>query len=328
METSEMTPPLAPEPVPIDREEGSRFYTPILFLVFNRPDTTRRVFEVIRQNRPVRLYIAADGPRVSHKGETERVGEVRKIVSQIDWPCEVKTLFRDCNLGCKRAVSGAIKWFFEQESEGIVLEDDCVPHEHFFLFCSELLERYRHDDRIGFISGTSLFDLQKDSFIFDNEDYVFSKYLSVWGWASWKRVWEDYDPEITSWPVDQYPILALTENMRMRSIHKKLFDSVYNGKIDTWDYQVSFMLWKNSRLAITPRFNLIENIGFDSDGTHTKSSVDPMVTLSRMSRNTLKFPLIAPRLMIRNRLYEQRLEALASRSIIQKLFERIISYVK
>lgn len=300
---------------------------PILLLVFNRPDTTRRVFDTIRRVQPARLYLAADGPRASRAGEVERVKEVREIVSNIDWPCEVKTLFRDSNLGCKNAVSEAITWFFTQEPEGIVLEDDCVPHPQFFLYCGELLERFRNDERIGFISGTSLYDLRKEGLTWDGEDFVFSRYLSVWGWASWRRVWKDYDPDILSWPIDKEAISALTENSRLRSAHIKLFDKIHAGLIDTWDYQVGLMLWKNSRLAITPRFNLIENIGFNDDATHTQSANNLMAKLSRMSPSNLTFPLTSPHLIMRNRFYEKKLEALSTRSLIRKMCERLIDYV-
>lgn len=302
------------------------FGTPILFLVFNRPDTTHRVFEVIRNARPERLYLAADGARTSRKGETERVNEVRQIISLIDWPCEVKTLFRETNLGCKKAVSSAISWFFEHEPEGIVLEDDCVPHPQFFSFCAELLERYRDDERIGIISGTSLYDIYKEQLNWDKEDYIFSRYLSIWGWASWRRVWKDYDPDITCWPIHEKTISELTENARVRSSHKALFDKIHKGEIDTWDYQVSFMLWTTGRVAVTPRFNLIENIGFNFEATHTKSSSTVMAQLSRMSNENLTFPLTPPRVMIRNRSYEKKLEKLATRSILHKILERLASY--
>ena len=128
--------------------------SPVLFLVFNRPDTTRRVLEAIRQAQPSQLFIAADGPREGKSGEAEKCADVRRIVNEgIDWDCEVKTLFRDKNLGCKVAVSRAIDWFFEHVEEGIILEDDCLPHPTFFRFCEELLNKYRDDERIGQISG-------------------------------------------------------------------------------------------------------------------------------------------------------------------------------
>src|SRR5690606_34245197 len=128
--------------------------TPILFLIFSRQDTTRREFEAIRAAHPRQVFIAADGPRPHKEGEAERCEECRKIASEVDWPCEVHTLFREENLGCGRAVSGAITWFFEHVEEGIILEDDTLPGPGFFRFCSELLERYRHDTRVMAVSGS------------------------------------------------------------------------------------------------------------------------------------------------------------------------------
>ena len=312
----------------LENIDKTSFDTPILFLVFNRPDTTRQVFEAIRNARPEKLYLAADGSRALQQGEVERVNEVRRIVSIVDWPCEVKTLFRETNLGCKRAVSSAITWFFEQETEGIVLEDDCVPHPQFFSFCADLLEHYRYDERIGIISGTSLCDIRKEQLNWDKEDYVFSRYLSIWGWASWRRVWKDYDPEINCWPIHKKAISELTENARIRSSHKALFDKIHKGEIDTWDYQVSLMLWVTGRVAITPRFNLIENIGFNFEATHTKSSNTIMAKLSHMSNEDLTFPLTPPSVMIRNRSYEIKLEKLDTRSIWHKIVERLMSFAK
>lgn len=158
--------------------------SPVLFLVFNRPDVTQRVFDAIRQARPPKLYVAADGPRKDKAGEAERCKAVQNIVSMVDWPCEINKLIRDENLGCKIAVSGAIDWFFRQEPEGIILEDDCLPHPDFFLYCDELLEKYRDDERVGLISGTALGDIRAKNFISGDEDFIFNRYPSIWGWAS------------------------------------------------------------------------------------------------------------------------------------------------
>lgn len=154
--------------------------TAVLFLVFNRPETTKTVFEAIRKAKPKRLYIAADGPRKHREGENEKVSSVRQIVTYVDWPCDVKTLFRDENLGCKSAVSGAITWFFNHEEEGIILEDDCLPHPDFFPFCESLLKRYANDERIWVITGNNF----QNGIQRGEASYYFSRYNHVWGWAS------------------------------------------------------------------------------------------------------------------------------------------------
>ncbi len=174
-----------------------RFDVPILLLAFNRPNQTRRVFDAIKAIQPTKFYFAADGPREGRAEEAILCQTVRtSILENIDWDCEVKTLFRDKNLGCKYAVSSAISWFFENEPEGIILEDDCLPDASFFPFCAELLEKYRHDDRIMMISGDNY---QKDKLRTDYS-YYFTRYNQIWGWASWRRVWNLYDVEMKLLP--------------------------------------------------------------------------------------------------------------------------------
>jgi hypothetical protein len=301
--------------------------SPILFMVFNRPDVTRRVFDAIRKAKPPKLYIAADAPRENKAGEVERCRVVQEIISKVDWPCEVNKLIREKNLGCKKAVSSAIDWFFSQEPEGIILEDDCLPHPDFFTYCDELLERYRNDERVGLISGTALVDMTKDDLLWDNEDFVFCRYFSIWGWASWRRVWADYDVSISTWKDRRDDIAALTRNARLRTIHNANFDAVSGGQLNTWDYQLGYMMWASSRLAITPRFNLIENTGFGEDATHTKRSGGELELRSRMSSKRIKFPLSAPNLMCENYAYTAYLERLSTRSILFKAYSQIYNFV-
>ena len=170
--------------------------TAVLFLLFNRPDTTTHVFEKIRQIKPQRLYVASDGPRESYDGEIEKVIKAREIASKVDWPCELKTLFRDKNLGCKKGVSSAITWFFEHEEQGIILEDDCIPNLDFFNFCENLLIRYSRDKRIFTITGSNF---QNGKWRGD-ASYYFSKKFHCWGWATWKRAWKLYQGDILFWP--------------------------------------------------------------------------------------------------------------------------------
>lgn len=302
--------------------------SPILFLVFNRPDVTQVVFDAIRAARPPKLYIAADGPRPSKTGEIERCQGVQEIVAKVDWPCEVYRLNRQENLGCRDAVSSAIDWFFSCESEGIILEDDCLPHPDFFTYCDDLLEKYRNDDRIGVISGTALVDMEKEGILWDKEDFVFCKYFSIWGWASWRRVWKDYDASISTWNARRNDIAALTRNKKLRKIHNSNFDAVSSGRLNTWDYQLGYMMWASNRLAVTPKFNLIENIGFGADATHTIRSGGVIERLSKMSQKRLNFPLSAPNLVCENNAYATYLERLSTRSIFLKLCSYLYNFVK
>ena len=257
--------------------------TAVLFLVFNRLDTTRQVFEAIRQAKPPRLYVAADAPRTEKAGEAEKVQDVRDCVMQnIDWECEVKTLFRDQNLGCKYAVSGAITWFFENEEQGIILEDDCLPSQSFFWYCEELLERYKDDESVYLVSGDSR---GTESFGM-KEDYGFCKYPMIWGWASWARAWKNYDPELHDWPKQRESLPFLISSHKPTiSFWEDIFERMYNKEIDTWDYQFSYLLLKNEGRCIVPKVNLITNVGFGADATHTFSAESAAANRKRYEIN-------------------------------------------
>lgn len=270
-----------------------RLTNPVLFLIFNRPDTTQRVFEAIRQAKPARLFVAADGPREDRPGEAEKCAQARSIIENVDWDCEVVTLFREKNLGCGKAVSSAIDWFFENVEEGIILEDDCLPSQPFFMYCQELLEYYRQDTRIMQISGSNFIKSEMD------ESYFFSKYGPCWGWATWKRAWKYYDVDMRLWPVVKgkklhYDFCFDEDEIKAR---EDIFDSVYNGAIDTWDYQWVFAKLVNNGLSITPKENLVSNIGFSEDATHTR---DKGNIRENFERKELVFPLLHPPFMLKN----------------------------
>lgn len=258
--------------------------SPILFLIFNRPDTTLRVFEQIRRVKPNRLYIAADGPR--DVNETDSCEQARDTIKAIDWDCEVKTFFRDENLGCKEAVSSAITWFFEQEEEGIILEDDCLPADDFFHFCDVLLEKYRFDTRIRHISGCNLQHGQ----IWGESSYYFSNMTHVWGWASWKRVWNDYDKDLNGYQeADVYQqFLKIFSEPLLSDAWTQIFIDLKAGKIDTWDYQLTIINFFNNSLSIIPNVNLISNIGFGAGATHTTSveNINANISLANISHIT------------------------------------------
>ncbi len=237
--------------------------TPILFLIFNRPDTTQRVFEQIALQKPLKLYIAADGARESKTGEFDLCETTRKIVETITWPCEVKKLFREENLGCKIAISSAINWFFEQEEEGIILEDDCLPHPDFFNFCEAMLDRYRTNDKVMHISGNNF----QEGLRHGESSYYFSSYAHIWGWATWKSAWKKYslllNPEEANALIDKR-FKHFLERKYWRMVVAKL----QSGEFNTWDYQWTMALWKYEGLAIIPNINLISNIGFGEASTH------------------------------------------------------------
>ena len=241
--------------------------TPVAFIIFNRPDTTERVFEAIRQAKPLKLLVVADGPRIDRPGEVEKCVATRAVIDRVDWECEVITNYSDINLGCKRRVSSGIDWVFSLVEEAIILEDDCLPAASFFQFCQALLEKYRHDDRIMHIDGTNLqFGQTRTPY-----SYYFSKYAGIWGWASWRRAWKNYDVDLKSW--EEFKMSQAIESVHINPYEQKywseILDRVYQGKIDTWDYQWNYACWSQGGLAVVPEVNLITNIGFRPDATHT-----------------------------------------------------------
>lgn len=261
----------------------------VLFLVFNRPDTTAQVFRAIRQTHPLRLYVAADGAREGREGEAERVAKVREIATAVDWPCEVKTLFREDNLGCKNAVSSAITWFFEHEEQGIILEDDCLPHTDFFSFCEQLLDHYRDDERVSVITGDNF---QAGRWRGEGT-YYFSRYNHVWGWASWRRAWKRYDRDLTFWPSWRHSedwTSKLPDKVE-RQYWAKIFDRMYAKQIDTWDYPWTASVWYYGGLTATPNVNLVSNIGFGEDATHTTSANSELTEMPTHSIGYLRHPL-------------------------------------
>lgn len=297
--------------------------SPVLFIVFNRPKQTIQVFAEIRKAKPPKLYIAADGPRFNKSDDLINCQRVRDLLSQIDWPCEVYRKYSDHNQGCKNGVSSAINWFFESEEEGIILEDDCLPKQDFFLYCDSLLERYRDDERIGLISGMGLMDLEDENLLWHQEDYVYSRYPLIWGWATWRRVWRDYDVSMKTWPENRRMISDYQSNEKIRKVNDLLLNKVYKNEIDTWDYQVSYLLWSTGRLSIIPKINLISNIGFDDTATHTKWRGNAKSTRFKMSSKSFQQVPSGPRLMIENKAYQRVRESYANRSIFSKLVERL-----
>jgi hypothetical protein len=265
--------------------------TAVLFLVFNRPDTTAQVFEAIRKAKPPRLYVAADGPRAERVGEAENCAKVRELATTVDWPCEVKTLFREENLGCKYAVSGAITWFFEHEEQGIILEDDTLPSQSFFYFCQEMLETYKNNERIKTICGTNI----KNGYT-SRHSYFFSRYALMWGWASWRRYWNQYELNIDSWP--QLKKQGWLKKIGMggfvfRRVWQAILDKTLLGPpvANWWGYQLIYSSWLNNGITISPSSNLIRNIGFSSDATHTFGE-HPI--LSNLVAREISFPLKHP----------------------------------
>jgi len=260
--------------------------TPVALLVFNRPETTARVFAAIREAKPPQLLVVADGPRSGRPDDVQKCAEVRRIVEQVDWPCTVLQDYADVNFGCKMRVSSGLDWVFSKVEEAIILEDDCLPDPTFFRFCQEMLALYRHDERIMMISGTNLLGEWKSTV----QSYHFSNNGGIWGWASWHRAWQYYDVNMSLWwePASRLKVsdvLGGGSRFRRRAIE---FDRAAAGKVDTWDYQWSFVQLLRSGLTVVSAVNLVSNIGFNVDATHT---VNPRTVYAGLPTFPCRFPL-------------------------------------
>lgn len=272
---------------------------PILFIIFNRPETTKVVFDAIRHVKPSRLYIAADGPRQHVTEDVDRCEETRRVVSSIDWDCRVFTLFGNKNLGCGKGVCEAINWFFENEEEGIILEDDCLPAPAFFQFCATLLHHYRNDTRIMGIGGNNFEGAKEDEFEYS---YRFSTIISIWGWATWRRAWmlNDYPMAHYAKITERKYLKASYDTIYEQDFYHYVFEKMHLGDDTTnshniWDFQWQFACKINSGLLLIPTRNLIVNIGLGKDSTNTKNAKSPGHDLSLES---LDFPLTHPDFMM------------------------------
>lgn len=280
------------------------FNTPILFIIFNRPDSTLKVFNEIRKLKPSYLYIAADGPRTEVEREYFLCEQTRnQVIKNIDWECDVKYLLRETNKGCGIGPVEAINWFFEYVEEGIILEDDCLPSPSFFFFCSELLKKYRKEQRIMTISGFNNLG------VFENKgaQYFFTKMGGIWGWATWKRAWQKYNFGVPEWKnIElQNVVLQSLRNESDRINMKNHLDKIVNGlSQDFWDYQWWFYRQLYDGLGIVPVKNLIKNIGFGNGATHTLQEDHFFATLDS---EEIKFPLVHPSVILRNEYYEELL---------------------
>jgi len=264
--------------------------TPVVLIIFNRPEKTAKVLEVVRQAQPPKLFVIADGPRKNYPNEPELCHQARSIIEQVDWDCQIFKNYSDINLGCRKRIGGTgLPWVFEQVEEAIILEDDCLPHPSFFRFCQELLKKYRYDERIMSICGTNVMIEWKS----DLQSYHFSQFFSSWGWASWRRVWKMYDADIKSWinPEIKNRIEETLLNKKQFLDYQNCFNQIYTKKIDSWAYQMLYLGLFQSCYSIIPSKNLISNMGFNSGGTNTLASSD---LRANMPISEIKFPLIHP----------------------------------
>ena len=288
----------------------NQLQTPVAFFIYNRAEVTQKVFAEIRRARPKRLLVVADGPRPDRPDDAMRCSAARRIIGNVDWPCEVSTKFSDVNLGCKKRVSSGLDWIFTTVERAIILEDDCLPDPTFFRYCEELLEKYRDDERIFHISG----DHFRVSGGRRPDSYYFSRFSFIWGWATWRRAWKYYDVDMNLWPLVRdggWLRSVLGSDAAVKSF-TRTFESVYHGSLDTWDIQWGLTCWMQNGLSIRPHVNLVSNIGFDQDATHTTGKS----VLGNLPTDAMAFPMDHPPLMMPDG-YEDRFspETLVTKSM-------------
>jgi len=266
---------------------------PVVLLIFNRPESTARVFAEIARARPPRLLVVADGPRPDRPGEQEKCMAARAVIERVNWDCEVLTNYSEVNLGCRRRVSSGLDWAFQTVDEAIILEDDCVPHPTFFRFCDELLPRYRDDERVFSVCGTGFAHGRSTP-----HSYYYSHHSPIWGWATWRRAWQHYDVEMALWPtVRDSNVLRGHFSPPVYRYWHQFFEHTHAGAIDTWDYQWHFACWIQNGLSVLPTRNLISNIGYGQDATHTVHPDDHLATLPL---EPMVFPLRHPPYVMRD----------------------------
>jgi hypothetical protein len=269
--------------------------TPVVLIIFRRPDKTIQVLEKIRQVKPSKLFVICDAPRSEKPDEYEKCEKSRAIIDTVDWDCEVIKNYADTNLGSFGRIPTGLDWVFNQVEEAIILEDDCLPDITFFRFCEELLEYYKNDQRIMAISG--------DNFQLGNQrtqdSYYFSRYTHSWGWATWKRAWKHFDMEMSVWQEvrDKQLLRLILNSDRDVKYWTSILQNVCDSKIKAWDYRWTFATWLQNGLTILPNVNLISNIGFGEGATHTVSMKNPWINLPTQP---MSFPLRHPQFVIRD----------------------------
>ena len=299
--------------------------TAVALIFFNRPSTLQQVFDKIKQAKPPKLFLIQDGPR--NEQDIVKIQECRKVVSNIDWDCEVITDYAEENLGCGVRPQSGITNALKQVDKLIILEDDCVPELSFFQYCEELLEKYENDERIAYISGLNHFE----EWDFGGASYGFTKTGAIWGWATWRRAWARYDYAVSEIN-NEYIQKLLKSNMidaeKRIGVWKETNQLVMkNQKISYWDWQWGFVKYSQSQYVIVPQYNLICNIGTGVDSTHAqtaKATHKKYKDYNHMPTKTIDFPLTHPKHMLCSKDYDERVVKTNRGNIFTNIVKSII----
>ncbi len=277
----------------------SILYTPVVFIIFNRPDLSAKVFEEIRRARPSKLFIVADGPRPDYPEDIQKCMDARSVADQVDWACDVRKNYSETNLGCEHRVSSGLNWVFDNSEEAIILEDDCLPDQNFFRFCQEILERYRENPHVMVVSSCNFqYGNKREPY-----SYYFSRFHHPWGWATWRRAWNHFDFDMKQWPAardagwlaNKFPCRRLLkdiwrDDVRTVRFWTNTFQQTYESRKNTWDYRWVFACFLKEGITVMPDRNLVTNIGFGEGATHTKNGRCKLM----LSEVPMVFPLKHP----------------------------------
>ena len=278
--------------------------TPVLIIIFNRPIFVKNLINILRQVKPSKIYVVADGPRNFILEDKDNCIKAREEINKIDWVCDIKRKYSDKNLGCGINPSEGISWALKDSEEVIILEDDCMPNIEFFRFCDNLLEKYKLNDQVMMVSGNN-HTFNKYDF---SHSYDFSHHTQTSGWATWRRAWSKYDISMSSWPeFRSFDWLeSFTGSKKAAKFWLKIFDMCYNNELNSaWDYQWTYCCWVNNGINIIPKVNLVSNIGFSSQATHEK---DPNHLISQVPTSTIEFPLIHPEEIIKKTFLDKTIQ--------------------
>lgn len=277
------------------------FETPVVFTIFNRPALAARVLEVLRIVQPANLFVIADGPRATHPDDAERCAVTRALIDQIDWPCRLEKRFHPENLGVEKCLSEGILWVFDRVDAAIFVEDDTLPDPSFFPFCAAMLEQYRNDERVSMIQGTNVLG----TWPANGASYFFSRFGPLWGWASWKRTWRDYDPAFRFMDAPDFAarLAARLNNPAFTAFLINLCERSRRAEVVSWDTQITVQQILRGDLCVVATVNPIQNLGFGPDGAHTRQR---FAFGANLEHHAIPFPLVAPSAVIADDEYDRR----------------------
>lgn len=298
---------------------------PVLILAHRRPDLAQRVMQSVAVARPERIFLACDGPATDRDGEMEAVAATRAALeASITWDARVERRYLEENLGCRRAVESAITWFFDHVEAGIILEDDCLPNQDFFAFCTELLERFADEPSVMQIAGDNSARISPCRV---SADYFFIRRTPIWGWATWRRAWEKYDWGLKDFISEGINLSTVYPNPKERQMREQVLSKIAQGRgLDTWDFIWSWSVSRAFGMSVVPSVNLVSNIGFGSGATHTTASQNPRAAVPTKEIMPLRHPRRIRPSFVAERQFFRRAHRMSNRLKVEKRIRKALGF--